>query len=230
MEEIVLAVSEEMADYWRALARESGVPLEEWICWNCGFVSVLGIPIRDALLGQAPLERELSGVAWEVRRHDSVEPMNGCGVLDNTVPIIDVRTGVRRKRMVNKVILIGHLGRDPEVRSTTSNKTVANLSIATNRRWRDAEGERQEATEWHHVVVFGRQAEVASQYLTCGRQVYVEGRLQTRSWEDRETGETRYRTEIVCENFQMLGQRERASGDEAPASGWEESGIENDEG
>ncbi len=111
--------------------------------------------------------------------------------------------------MINKVILIGNLGRAPEIRSTTSGVPVANFSMATNRRWKDSDGEPQEQTEWHTVVCFGRQAEVAGQYLTRGRQVYVEGRLQTRSWED-ETGATRSRTEIVCENFQMLGQRPEA--------------------
>ncbi len=111
--------------------------------------------------------------------------------------------------MVNKVILIGNLGRDPEMRPTKSGVAVANLSLATSRRWKDKEGERQEQTEWHTVVCFGRQAEVAGQYLTRGRQLYVEGHLQTRSWED-ETGEKRYRTEIVCEDFQMLGQRPEA--------------------
>ncbi|MEM7353239.1 MAG: single-stranded DNA-binding protein [Acidobacteriota bacterium] len=109
--------------------------------------------------------------------------------------------------MINKAILVGNLGRDPEIRSTAAGMPVANFSIATNRRWRDKEGNRQEQTEWHNIVCFGRQAEVAGQYLTRGRQIYVEGRLQTRSWEDRNTGETKYRTEIVCENFQMLGQR-----------------------
>ncbi len=112
--------------------------------------------------------------------------------------------------MINKVILVGHLGRDPEVRSTASGMPVANMSVATNRRWKDREGHLQEQTDWHHVVCFGRQAEIAGQHLSRGRQVYVEGRIQTRSWEDRETGETRYRTEIVCETFQMLGQRETA--------------------
>ncbi|MCP3957427.1 MAG: single-stranded DNA-binding protein [bacterium] len=107
--------------------------------------------------------------------------------------------------MINKAILLGNLGRDPELRSTTTGKPVANFSLATNRRWRDSGGNRQEATDWHNVVCFGRQAEVAGEYLRKGRQVYVEGRIQTRSWEDRETGETRYRTEIVCQNFQMLG-------------------------
>ena len=109
--------------------------------------------------------------------------------------------------MINKVILVGNLGRDPEVRSTTSGMPVANFSIATNRRWKDRDGNRQEQTEWHQVVCFGRQAEIAGQYLQRGRQIYVEGRLQTRSWDDQQSGEKRYRTEIVCENFQMLGQR-----------------------
>ena len=109
--------------------------------------------------------------------------------------------------MVNKVILVGNLGRDPEVRTTPSGQPVAEFSLATNRRWRDREGNRQEQTEWHRIVCWGRQAEVAGQYLTKGKQIYVEGRLQTRSWDDKQTGEKRYRTEIVCDNFQMLGAR-----------------------
>lgn len=109
--------------------------------------------------------------------------------------------------MVNKVILIGNLGRDPEVRSTQSGQPVANFSLATNRRWKDRDGNRQEQTEWHNIVCWGRQAEIAGQYLTKGRQVYIEGRLQTRSWDDRQSGEKRYRTEVICENFQMLGSR-----------------------
>ena len=109
--------------------------------------------------------------------------------------------------MVNKVILVGNLGRDPEVRNTPSGQAVAEFSLATNRRWRDRDGNRQEQTEWHRIVCWGRQAEIAGQYLTKGKQIYVEGRLQTRSWDDKQTGEKRYRTEIVCDNFQMLGQR-----------------------
>lgn len=109
--------------------------------------------------------------------------------------------------MVNKVILIGNLGRDPEVRSTTSGQAVASFTLATNRRWNDRDGNRQEQTEWHNIVCWGKQAEIAGRYLRKGKQIYVEGRLQTRSWDDRQTGEKRYRTEIVCENFQMLGQR-----------------------
>ncbi len=109
--------------------------------------------------------------------------------------------------MLNKVMLIGNLGRDPEVRSTPSGQPVASFTLATNRRWKDKSGTRQEQTEWHNIVVWGRQAEIAGQYLTKGKQIYVEGRLQTRSWEDKQSGEKRYRTEIVCDNFQMLGGR-----------------------
>jgi len=107
--------------------------------------------------------------------------------------------------MFNKVFLIGNLGRDPEVRSTPSGQPVANFSIATSRRWKDRDGNRQEQTEWHHIVCWGRQAEIAGQYLTKGKQIFVEGRLQTRSWDDRNSGEKRYRTEVICDNFQMLG-------------------------
>ena len=115
--------------------------------------------------------------------------------------------------MLNKVMLIGNLGRDPEVRSLPSGQPVASFSIATSRRWRDRDGNRQEQTEWHNIVCFGRQAEIAGQYLTKGKQVHIEGRIQTRSWDDKQTGEKRYRTEIVCENFQMLGRQ----GDTGPS-------------
>ena len=121
--------------------------------------------------------------------------------------------------MLNKAFLIGNLGRDPEIRSTTSGMPVANFSLATNRRWNDRDGNRQEQTEWHNIVCFGRQAEVAGQYLTRGKQIFVEGRIQTRSWDDRQTGEKKYRTEIVCDNFQMLGQRGDSGGQgDAPPS------------
>lgn len=109
--------------------------------------------------------------------------------------------------MVNKVILIGNLGRDPEVRSTPSGQPVASFTLATSRRWRDKSGQKQEQTEWHSIVVWGKQAEIAGQYLTKGKQVYIEGRLQTRSWDDRTSGEKKYKTEIVCDTFQMLGQK-----------------------
>jgi single-strand DNA-binding protein len=127
--------------------------------------------------------------------------------------------------MVNKVILVGNLGRDPEVRSLPSGQPVANFTLATNRRWRDKNGNRQEETEWHNIEVFGKQAEVAGQYLRKGKQIYLEGRIRTRSWEDRQTGEKKYRTEIVCETFQMLGQRgdmEMGGGAASSGSSYEE--------
>ena len=114
--------------------------------------------------------------------------------------------------MVNKVILVGNLGRDPERRSTPSGQQVATFSVATSRRWRDRDGNRQEQTEWHNIVVWGRQAEVAGEYLKKGRQIYLERRLTTRSWDDKQTGEKKYRTEVICENFQMLGQRGDSGG------------------
>ncbi len=109
--------------------------------------------------------------------------------------------------MLNKVMLIGNLGRDPEVRSTPSGQNVASFSLATNRKWKDRDGNRQEQTEWHNIVCWGRQAEIAGQYLTKGKQIYIEGRIQTRSWDDKASGEKKYRTEIICDNFQMLGSR-----------------------
>lgn len=114
--------------------------------------------------------------------------------------------------MLNKVMLIGNLGRDPEMRSTQGGQPIASFSIATTRRFKDRDGNRQEQTEWHNIVCFGRQAEIAGQYLTKGKKVYVEGRLQTRSWDDRESGKKQYRTEIICENFQMLDARGESSG------------------
>ncbi|HYL06729.1 MAG TPA: single-stranded DNA-binding protein [Thermoanaerobaculia bacterium] len=130
--------------------------------------------------------------------------------------------------MLNKVMLIGNLGRDPEVRSTTSGQQVANFTLATNRRWTDKAGQRQEQTEWHQIVCWGKTAEIAAQYLTKGRQIFVEGRIQTRSWEDRQSGEKKYRTEIICENFQMLGQR--GGGPEMDAGGAPAGGPNYDEG
>lgn len=112
---------------------------------------------------------------------------------------------------VNKVILVGNLGANPEVRYTQSGQTVANLRIATTERWTDKSGQKQEATEWHRVVVWGRQAEIVSQYLTKGRQVYVEGRIRTRQWQDQ-SGQKRYSTEIVAQNVQMLGGRSEQRG------------------
>lgn len=106
---------------------------------------------------------------------------------------------------LNKVMLIGNLGRDPEVRYTQGGTAVANFTLATNDRWTDpASGEKKERTEWHRVVVFAKQAEIAGEYLRKGRQVYVEGSLQTREWTDRD-GNKRYTTEVRAQRFQMLG-------------------------
>ena len=106
---------------------------------------------------------------------------------------------------VNKVIIVGRLGVDPEVKTVGgNNQTVAKLSIATSENWTDKQGQKQERTEWHKVVVWGRLAEVVGKHLTKGRQVYVEGRLQTRSWEDQQ-GQKRYTTEIVANTVQFLG-------------------------
>ncbi|HTY49173.1 MAG TPA: single-stranded DNA-binding protein [Steroidobacteraceae bacterium] len=110
-------------------------------------------------------------------------------------------------RGINKVILIGHLGQDPETRAMPSGSSVANLRIATTESWRDKQsGEQKEATEWHTVVLFGRTAEVAAEYLKKGSQVYIEGRLRTRKWQDK-SGNDRYSTEIVANDMQMLGSR-----------------------
>jgi single-strand DNA-binding protein len=117
--------------------------------------------------------------------------------------------------MLNKVFLIGNLGRDPEVRTTQSGQPVASFSLATSRRWRDRDGNRQEHTEWHNIVCWGKQAEIAGQYLTKGKQIFVEGRLQTRSWDDRNSGEKRHKTEVICDNFQMLGGRPEPEGERA---------------
>ena len=114
--------------------------------------------------------------------------------------------------MINKVILVGNLGRDPEIRSLPSGQPVASFSIATSRKWKDKEGNRQEETEWHNIVCYGRQAEIAGQFLTKGKQIFVEGRIRTRSWEDRQSGEKKYKTEIICDNFQMLGSRGEGGG------------------
>jgi single-strand DNA-binding protein len=107
---------------------------------------------------------------------------------------------------VNKVILVGNLGRDPETRYLPSGDAVTNVAIATTEQWKDKSGEKQESTEWHRVAFFGRLAEIAGEYLKKGSQVYVEGRLQTRKWTDKE-GQERFTTEIRADRMQMLGSR-----------------------
>jgi single-strand DNA-binding protein len=108
---------------------------------------------------------------------------------------------------VNKVILIGNLGRDPETRYTTGGDAVTTLNIATSEQWKDKSGEKQERTEWHRVVLFARLAEIAGEYLKKGRSVYIEGRLQTRKYTDKD-GVEKYSTEIVADRMQLLGGRE----------------------
>ncbi len=118
-------------------------------------------------------------------------------------------------RGVNKVILVGHLGKDPEVRYSPNGGAVANITLATSESWKDKNtGEKQEKTEWHRVVFFGKLAEIAGEYLKKGSQVYIEGRLQTRKWQDKE-GKDRYTTEIVAGEMQMLGSREGRGGSSA---------------
>lgn len=120
---------------------------------------------------------------------------------------------------VNKVLLIGNLGKDPEVRFTGSGQAVARFPLATSETFNDREGQRQERTEWHNVVVWGKQGEQCGQYLTKGRQVYVEGRIATRQYDDKD-GNKRYITEVIAQRVQFLGGR----GGDAPARGGRDSG------
>lgn len=118
-------------------------------------------------------------------------------------------------RGINKVILVGNLGKDPEVRYVPNGAAIANITLATSESWKDkVSGEKQERTEWHRVVFFGKLAEIAGEYLKKGAQVYVEGRLQTRKWQDKE-GKDRYTTEIVANDLQMLGSRGGSAGGES---------------
>src|SRR3982751_5212242 len=123
----------------------------------------------------------------------------------------DCVDGRGRMASVNKVILLGNLGRDPETRYTTGGAAVTNLRIATTETWKDKSGEKQEKTEWHSVVLFGRQAEIAGEYLKKGRSVYIEGRLQTRKYTDKE-GVEKHSTESVGDRRQLLGSGRDAGG------------------
>ncbi len=135
--------------------------------------------------------------------------------------------------MVNKVILIGNLGKDPEVRYTQGGQAVANLRIATSRSWTDKQsGQRKEETEWHDVEVWGTQAEQCGEYLAKGRQVYVEGRLKTDKWQDKQSGQERSRVKVVADSVRFLGGRGAGGGapggrgshgpEEGPPNGFEE--------
>jgi len=109
--------------------------------------------------------------------------------------------------MINKVILVGRLGKDPEVRSTPSGTSVAKFSLATDERFTDKNGEKQERTEWHNVVAWGKLGEICGQYLKKGKLVYIEGSIRTDSWDDKESGQKKYRTEIVARDMKMLDRR-----------------------
>jgi single-strand DNA-binding protein len=108
---------------------------------------------------------------------------------------------------VNKVILVGRLGKDPETRYMTNGEAVTNATLATSENWKDKNGEKQEKTEWHNLVFYRRLAEIAGEYLKKGSQVYIEGKIQTRKWQDKETGKDRYTTEIIVNEMQMLGSK-----------------------
>ena len=121
-------------------------------------------------------------------------------------------------RGVNKVILVGNLGKDPETRYMPSGSAVTNLTLATSEQWKDKQtGDQQERTEWHKIAMFGRLAEIAAEYLRKGSQVYIEGKLRTRKWQDKE-GKDRYTTEIVADEMQMLGSKGGGAGAGAPAA------------
>lgn len=111
---------------------------------------------------------------------------------------------------VNKAILVGRLGKDPEIKYTPSGTAIANFSIATSENFKDKDGQKQERTEWHRIVAFGKLAEICGEYLAKGKQVYVEGRIQTRSWDDK-NGNKRYTTEIIANTMQMLGKADETT-------------------
>lgn len=123
---------------------------------------------------------------------------------------------------LNKVMLIGNVGADPELRYTPGGQAVCDVRIATNERWTDKQEQKQERTEWHRLVIWGKQAEVIKKYVQKGSSIYVEGRIQTRTWDDKDDGKKRYMTEIIVQNFQFLdnkGKEIEGSGDAPPTDG-----------
>jgi single-strand DNA-binding protein len=134
-----------------------------------------------------------------------------------------IRKEMKMSRGLNKVMIIGHLGRDPEMRYTPSGRPVTTFSVASSRSWNSADGERHSETEWFNVVVWGNLAEFCKQHLTKGQQVYIEGRLQTRRWEDKE-GVKHNTVEIVASEMMMLGERRDVNHGQAPTTAPEESG------
>src|SRR5689334_10567695 len=129
---------------------------------------------------------------------------------------------------LNKVMLIGNVGRDPEMRYLQSGEAVTTFSVATNRRWTGQDGQQHEETEWHNIVAWSRLAEQCNQFLTKGRTVYIEGRLQTRSWDDQQSGQKKYRTEIIANTMQMLTPRSRDGGDVFGAGMGDRDGFGDD--
>ncbi len=119
-------------------------------------------------------------------------------------------------KSVNKVILVGNVGKDPEVKYTPSGTPVAKFSLATNEKYKDRSDEWQERTEWHNIVAWQRLAEIVGEYVKKGAKLYIEGKLQTSSWEDRESGTKKYRTEIVARDLVLLGSHENSSSDDRP--------------
>lgn len=126
--------------------------------------------------------------------------------------------------MVNVAHLIGNVGKDPEVRTTASGQQIASFSLATSQRWKDREGNKQEKTEWHNVVAWGKLADIVDRFVTKGSRLYIQGRIETQSWDDKESGQKRYKTQIVADQMTMLG--DRKSGD----SGERSSGAEPGDG
>ena len=120
-------------------------------------------------------------------------------------------------KSVNKVILVGNVGKDPEVKYSPSGTPIAKFSLATNERFKDRSGEWQERVEWHSIVAWQRLAEIVGEFTTTGSKVYIEGKLQTSSWEDRQSGQTRYRTEIVARDLVLLGSRGNGTADSRPS-------------
>ncbi len=130
---------------------------------------------------------------------------------------------------LNKAFVYGNLTRDPELKALPSGSQVVSFGVATNRVYKDKNGQKQEATEFHNIVAFGRTAEVIGQYMKKGKPIFIEGRIQTRSWDDKETGKKNYRTEIVCENFQFGADGGRGGGDAKGAPAVEQSSSKDAE-
>ncbi len=140
-----------------------------------------------------------------------------CGGMAST-PILNRNRKVIKMASVNKVILVGNLGRDPETRYMPDGGAITNISIATTSSWKDKSGEKQEQTEWHRIAFFGKLAEIAGEYLKKGSQVYVEGKLRTRKWQDKD-GQDKYTTEIIADAMQMLGGRQGMGGEGGGSGG-----------